>query len=397
MKLTKYMKAACVVGVVSACALAFGLTGCGGSDTTEEENAVAATVNGVEILEDTITEYVENFRTAYSLDDEDSWGEWLASNDMTPEEVREEVIDYYVEEELIRQGAEANDVTVDSDTVDTMVEAMKANYDDDDAWQEALENAGTTEEAYWELVELSMLESALEEAMGVGEAPTDEEIIDYAAYYDESRRSSHILFDADDEETAQEVLDMLNNGEIEFVDAVAQYSTDTTSAEEDGDVGWDSLTTFVDEYADALAELSEGEMSGLVESDYGWHIILCTEHFTVSEDGIESTDDIPEAILEEITETLQSENDSDAYDEWFEEFKESAEIVVNDMPEGLPYDVDMDLYTTDDEEATEDEDATEDESTDDEATDDEATDESADDADDADDESDDAEDDESDE
>ena len=99
------------------------------------------------------------------------------------------------------------------------------------------------------------------------------------------RRSSHILFkvdsDATDEERAdaqakaQEVLDKLNAGEIEFADAAKEYSEDS-SASDGGDVGWDKLTTFVSTYQDALSQLGEGQMSGIVETDYGYHIILCT-------------------------------------------------------------------------------------------------------------------------
>ena len=87
----------------------------------------------------------------------------------------------------------------------------------------------------------------------------------YATAYDGSKRSSHILFNSDDEATAQEVLDKLNSGELDFVDAVKEYSQDPkVSVEKDGDVGWDKTSNLVTEYTDGLASLLKDQLSGLV-------------------------------------------------------------------------------------------------------------------------------------
>lgn len=59
------------------------------------------------------------------MDTEDSWGEWLAEN-MTPESVREEVINYYVSQELVKQGAQENGAEVDAEKVDETIAKMKA-------------------------------------------------------------------------------------------------------------------------------------------------------------------------------------------------------------------------------------------------------------------------------
>ena len=124
--------------------------------------------------------------------------------------------------------------------------------------------------------------------------PTDEEVLEYAktavASYDGAKKSPISLFDADDKETAQSVLDQINSGELDFAEAAKEYSTDTGSAADGGDVGWDKLTTFVDEYQDALDSLEVGQVSGLVESDYGYHIIKCTEEFTAPPRSPRSTD-----------------------------------------------------------------------------------------------------------
>ena len=61
--------------------------------------------NGVEIAEDTITNYIQGVREQLGADDEDSWGTWLSQNDYTPASVREEVFNSYAQRELLKEGA----------------------------------------------------------------------------------------------------------------------------------------------------------------------------------------------------------------------------------------------------------------------------------------------------
>ncbi len=347
MKASRLARFVCAAGIVSACVV--GLAGCSeNSNPSGLTGGTAATINGVEIPEDTVTNYVQSFRATYGMDTEDSWGEWLAENNMTPESVREEVINYYVSQELVKQGAQENGAEVDSAKVDETIAKMKANYDSEEAWQEALTKANTTEEAYRESVVLSLTEASLKEAVGKGEAPTDEELLEYCAMYDGSRRSSHILFNSEDEATAQEVLDKINSGELDFVDAVKEYSQDAGTAENDGDVGWDNLLSLDTDYKTALGELDKDQISGLVESQFGWHIIKCTDLFEVPEGGLTSTDQVPTEILESVRTSLQSQKDSEAFSNWYTEYKESADLVINEMPSNVPYNVDMSKYQTED-------------------------------------------------
>ena len=83
MKKTYIMKTVCAVGLTAACA--WGLAGCSSDDNASSgTGGVAGTVNGVEIAEDTITNYIQGVREQLGADDEDSWGTWLSQNDYTP-------------------------------------------------------------------------------------------------------------------------------------------------------------------------------------------------------------------------------------------------------------------------------------------------------------------------
>lgn len=292
------------VGAVSLCvALGAGLVGCGGNGAGG--GAVAATVNGQDIMEQTVTDYIANFRTSSSLESDEAWGEWMVANGYTPESVREEVIDYYVNQDLYDQAAKEYNVTVEQADIDSAMEETKAMFESDEAFQEALEASSMTEESYIEdVIRPNLLQTKLAEAVaaqdteGEGEDATLAQAQAMSEQFNGAKRSSHILLTAEEGEDdaalaarAQELLDQINAGEISFEDAASQYSTDTGSAANGGDVGWDALSTFVTEYQDALAGLEKDQIvAAPVKSEYGYHIIKVTDVYEVPEGGITSVD-----------------------------------------------------------------------------------------------------------
>lgn len=347
MKKLSFAKSIVTVGLAAVCAA--GVAGCSeGGDSAAEQTytgGVAATVNGVEIQEDTVTQAIQDIRTQMGTTDEQSWGEWLAENDYTPESVREEIINSYVDQELVKQGAAAQEITADDGEVNDYVTQMRGNYDSDEAWNEALQSVGLTEDEYRDNIKLSLMTQQLKTkvAENVGD-PADDEVLTsaqaYISSYNGAKKSSHILFDSSDEALAQEVLEKVQSGELDFATAAESYSKDTGSAADGGNVGWDKLSNFVPEYTTALGELEKDQVSGLVSSQFGIHIIKCTDVFEAPE-TLESIDQLPAEFQDSIKAMLRSNNESQAYYTWLEDQRNAADIVINDMPEGLPYWVDM--------------------------------------------------------
>ena len=350
MKLAKMMKVLTATGF--AALFVFALAAC--SNSGSGASATAATVNGEAISEDEVTNTIQNVRSQSGLDTEDAWGEFLAANDMTPESVREQIIDSLVNQKLLKAGAEELGVTVDSSEVDTYVKTMRDNFDSDEAWADALSQAGFTEEEYRESITSSLIQQGVSEHFEQEAQASDEDLLEaakmYASYYDGAKRSSHILFAADDEATARDVLARIKAGTLDFAEAAKQYSTDS-SAESGGDVGWDRTSTFVTAYQDALDALNVNEVSDLVVSDYGIHIIKCTDVYTAPEE-VTSIEDLPEEFRDTITSQAASVGASQKYQEWIDGLREKAEIVVNDMPADVPYNIDVEKYKTSDESAS---------------------------------------------
>lgn len=320
------------------------LTGCAGAG-----GQAAATVNGTVIPESTVTADVQAFRASMELTDDDSWGQWLAEAGYTPESFREETLEQLVDDEVVRQAAKAEGVSVDQAEVDEYMEGMKAMYDTDEEWKAMLEESGMTEEQFRTEAEASMLQEALQQKVaGTEGSASDAEVIEYynenSEFYDDAKRSSAIVFNEGDDELAQQVLQRIMAGEISFADAAKENSVDGESAASGGDRGWDVLVGFSDEYQDALAELAPGQMSGVVETDEGPQIILCTEEFAAPEGEVTSVDIFPAALLDEMRESVLMMAGYSAYDEWLENYKKGITIEYAEVPTNLDYFVDMDKY-----------------------------------------------------
>ena len=88
-----------------------------------------------------------------------------------------------------------------------------------------------------------------------------------------------------------------------------------------------------------MAVLAKDEISGLVPSQFGFHIIKCTDVFEVPEGGLTSTEGVPTEIVDRATQDARAAEGSPGFQTWFSDFTNSLNVVINPMPEGLPYDV----------------------------------------------------------
>ncbi|KAA1174907.1 peptidylprolyl isomerase [Marinobacter salinexigens] len=90
----------------------------------------------------------------------------------------------------------------------------------------------------------------------------------------EERRAAHILIEDGEgaDETIATIQDRLANGES-FADLAKEYSIDTVSAEQGGDLGFAGRGVYDPAFEEALFALEPGEVSGAVESSFGVHLI----------------------------------------------------------------------------------------------------------------------------
>lgn len=330
---------------------------------------VAATINGTNLTEDTVTKQIMSMRTSYGYTKDKDWAQYLVNNDLTPKKYRKQLIDSYTQQILLQQAQKENGVTVSDKEVEKAWKDACKSAGGAKTFKKTLKTYGYTEDTYKSSLKESLAQQKLKEAVAPTSKPKDSEIVDYInenlSKYNDARRSSNILIkvdsDASDEDKAaakakaQECLDKINSGELSFEDAVKQYSDDTGSKEKKGDVGWDKLTTFVDSYQAALEGLNKGDVSDVVESTYGYHIIKCTDYFHV-DSQVDDIKQVPKDIKKYVSNVVKTQAESTAYSEWLEQYKKDADITVNPMPKDVPYNVSLKGVTkssTDDSSTTE--------------------------------------------
>ncbi|MBW0146624.1 SurA N-terminal domain-containing protein [Marinobacter arenosus] len=108
---------------------------------------------------------------------------------------------------------------------------------------------------------------------------SDEEL---QAYYEqraddlarEERKASHILIEDGEgaDATIETLQQRLAEGES-FADLAREFSIDTVSAEEGGDLGYAGRGVYDEAFEEALFALNEGETSDAVETSFGVHLI----------------------------------------------------------------------------------------------------------------------------
>ncbi len=129
---------------------------------------------------------------------------------------------------------------------------------------------------------------------------------------------SHILVET--EEEADDLIAQLNEG-ADFAELAQNYSIDTASAQQGGDVGTvNEDTSFVSEFKEAALALEPGEITQTpVQSSFGWHIIKAGERV---EETVQPFEDAKTLIVY----SLKNVKMQEALMDYAQELKDAADI-----------------------------------------------------------------------
>ena len=127
---------------------------------------------------------------------------------------------------------------------------------------------------------------------------------------------------------ADSILAQLQQG-ASFSALAKKYSTDTASAKNGGDLGYQPLSTYVTAFANAAAKLTKvGQLSPVVHSQYGYHIIKLL--------GIKKASTQPlSAVQAEIKSYLDQQNSQTAIQNYLNKLTAKAKIKTS-LPSKLP-------------------------------------------------------------
>ncbi|WP_153462331.1 peptidylprolyl isomerase [Sediminibacillus terrae] len=257
--------------------------------------------------------------SACSSDDPETVVETDSGN-VSKEEFYQELKDQNGEtvlQQLVMRKILEGNYDVKDDQVQEELDSLKEQYGDQ--FEMVLQQSGfSDEEEFKEVLRLNMLqEKAVTEDVEV----SDEEIKQRYENMQTDLVARHIL--VQDEETAKEVKQKLDDGG-DFAELAKEYSTDTGSAENGGDLGTFGVGDMVPEFEKAAYNLEVDEISDPVQTSNGWHIIQVTERKDAEEE-VEPLEDIRNQIRRDIASTKV---DDAAAQEKMQKLMEDANIDV---------------------------------------------------------------------
>jgi foldase protein PrsA len=246
--------------------------------------------------------------------------------DLVKREYEQVVLSRLIRRAVLRAEAQEAGIEVTDEDLDERMEQIRADFENEEEFLAEIERQGLTLEEVEGLVHDAILEERLREEVTGDVEPTAEEI---ESVYDEQAdrftevRSAHIL--VENNKDAVEVLGRLEAAppdEIEatFARLAKEFSIDTASATNGGDLGYQSPSGFVPEYSQALGSLDEGEITdNPVRSQFGFHIIRLIDRRVTPFEEVE----------EQITSELTGQQQESAWMDYLGGAYEEAGVEIN--------------------------------------------------------------------
>lgn len=221
-------------------------------------------------------------------------------------------LNYLISKKIIELEAEKQKVEVAEADLDKRIEELTESYGGKEAFNEMLAANGLTlEDVKKDLAVNVKVEKLLAPRISISEEEMKQ-------YFDENKESfaqeeqvkaRHILVESEDQ--AKEIKEQLAAGG-DFAELAQKYSTDTTTKESGGELGFFERGEMVKEFSDAAFALGVGEISDPVQTEYGYHLIQVQEKKEASAANYEES-------KAEIKDILFDQKMQDEYSTWLQE------------------------------------------------------------------------------
>jgi foldase protein PrsA len=201
-----------------------------------------------------------------------------------------QTLNQMVQQALVEQYARDKKIDVSQDEINKREDDIKKRYAPGQ-FEQILKQQGLTEQDVQQIVRSSLiLEKAVSPQVHVSEA-------DIKAYFDKNHaqfdkpeqvKARHIL--VADQGTANQVLAKLKAGGS-WDQLAKQYSTDPSSKDKGGDLGYFGRGQMVPQFQDAAFNAKVGQIVGPVKSPFGYHVIQVTDKKAPQKATLASTHD----------------------------------------------------------------------------------------------------------
>lgn len=324
-----------IVALALSSLLCISAVGCSSKSSDSE---IVATVNGSNITvkqyKSTLELYKESLEAMYGTT---IWDTEVEDGVKYKDKFKEIMLDQMIDIEAVIQKAKKDGLTPSKEEVDKAFEELKKNIDADEEYKKKLKEKGIDDTYLRQQQEQDLTIQKYKENFEKNVKISDEEMKKYydehkKDYYKDEVKASHILISTVDEngkelseakkkeakKKAEEVLKKAKSGE-EFSQLAKEYSDDTGSAANGGDLGYFTKGQMVEPFEKAAFSLKVGQISDIVESQFGYHIIKVYDKideqlpFDDVKDEIKNTliEDKYIANIEEISKKAKVEKNED--------------------------------------------------------------------------------------
>lgn len=187
-----------------------------------------------------------------------------------------------IRHEVLAAAAHAEGVTVTNAQVDAAYDGFVAQLGGEDALKAEALKAGIALVDLREVVSDTALRDALADALtadiDVPVAELRQAYQDGIAQFDQVR-SAHILVAS--QKLAQQLLAQVQADPNAFADLANQYSSDTTTKEKGGDLGYQGRGALEKPFEDAIFGTAPGSFT-IAKTQYGWHVVAVLDRRTTT-------------------------------------------------------------------------------------------------------------------
>ena len=288
-----------------------------------------ARVNGVGILVDDFEDAVLRIQQQYA-----SAGQVIPDSQMG--ELRSQVLDQLIAQELLLQEASNEGVTISTQQIDAQYQSIRGQVPTDEQWQQVLDANGTTDDGLRDQIRRSaILQQMVANALEGIEPVTQEEIESFytqnPSYFmtGETVTARHILISTDGLTTDEEIADARERAEAirqQLLDGadfamLAIQESEGPSAAQGGELGTFGRGQMVAPFEEAAFALEVGEISEVVQTQFGFHVIQVTDR---SDGGMIPLED----VSSQIEQVLNQQNQEEALNTYVDGLKTDASIEV---------------------------------------------------------------------
>lgn len=175
-----------------------------------------------------------------------------------------QVLDMLIEQELVAQGAAKLGITVSDADIEAEIQGLRSMVSGEEEWQEFLQQNGYSEDELRAAQRDTLLSLRVQEYLMAtlqGNVP--------------QVRARHIVVRSEAE--ANVILNALSAG-ADFAALALQHSTDVTTRESGGELGWFTRTELLDARLTEIAfALEPNQIAGPIPTRIGYHILQTLE------------------------------------------------------------------------------------------------------------------------